>query len=136
MGFLNKESFLFYSISKECFYENQTADELRLMSSPWGSQKLLQGLMSHELTAYLSIFNLFKLINELWSYYQKHVNQIILNCTTLWNLALQRFEAFVRILLIVNLYLNQTLLTFLLCVSQTWMTQLILVISLWEVIFL
>ena len=32
--------------------------------------------MSHELTAYLSIFNRFKL-NELWPYYQKHVNQII-----------------------------------------------------------
>ena len=31
--------------------------------------KLLQGLVSHELTAYLSIFNLFKL-NELWPYYQ------------------------------------------------------------------
>ena len=38
--------------------------------------------MSHELTAYLSIFNQFKL-SELWSYYQKHVNQIILNHTTL-----------------------------------------------------
>ena len=29
------------------------------MSSQWGSQKLLQGLVSHELTAYLSVFNLF-----------------------------------------------------------------------------
>ena len=85
--------------------------------------------------AYLSIFNLFKL-NELWPYYQKHVNQIILNRTTLWSLALRIFEAFVRILLIVNLSLNQTLLTFLLCVRQTWMTQLILAVSLWEVIFL
>ena len=37
---------------------------------------------------------------------------------------------------IVNLSLNQTLLTFLLCVRQIWMTQLILAISLWEVIFL
>ena len=99
------------------------------------SQKLLQGLVSHELTAYLSIFNQFKL-NELWPYYQKHVNQIILNRTTLWSLALRIFEAFVRILLIVNLSLNQILLTFLLCVRQTWMTQLILTISLWEVIFL
>ena len=51
-------------------------------SSQLGSQKLLQGLVSHELTAYLSIFNLFKL-NELWPYYQKHVNQIILNRITL-----------------------------------------------------
>ena len=33
--------------------------------------------MSRVITAYLSIFNLFKL-NELWPYYQKHVNQIIL----------------------------------------------------------
>ena len=32
---------------------------LRQKSSQWGSQKLLQGLMSHELTAYLSVFNLF-----------------------------------------------------------------------------
>ena len=38
--------------------------------------------LSHELTAYLSIFNQFKL-NELLPYYQKFVNQIILNCTTL-----------------------------------------------------
>ena len=44
-------------------------------------QKLLQGLVPHGLTAYLSIFNQFKL-NELWSYYQKHLNQVILNCTT------------------------------------------------------
>ena len=72
-------------------------------------------------------FNLFKL-NELWPYYQKHVNQIILNCTTLENLALQIFETFAQILLIGNLSLNQTLMTFLLCVKQTWMTQLILTI--------
>ena len=39
------------------------------------------------------------------------------------------FEAFVQILLIVSLSLNQTLLTFLLYVRQTWMTQLILAIS-------
>ena len=63
--------------------------------------------MSHELTAYLSIFNLFKL-SELWPYYQKHVNQIILNLTTLWNLALRIFETFVRILLIVNYSLNHS----------------------------
>ena len=69
------------------------------MSSQWGSQKLLQWLVSQELTAYLSIFNQFKL-HEFWRYYQKHVNQTILNRTTLWNLALQIFEAFVRILLI------------------------------------
>ena len=38
--------------------------------------------MSHELTACLSNFYLFKL-NELWPYYQKHVNLIILNHITL-----------------------------------------------------
>ena len=32
---------------------------LRQMSSQWGSQNLLQGLVSLELTAYLSVFNLF-----------------------------------------------------------------------------
>ena len=32
---------------------------LRQMSSQCGSQKLLQGLVSHELTVYLSVFNLF-----------------------------------------------------------------------------
>ena len=91
------------------------------MSSQWESQKLLHGLVSHELTAYLSIFNLFKLNNELWPYYQKHVNQIILNCTTLWSLALQTFKTFVPILLIVTLSLNQTLPTFLLCERPGWL---------------
>ena len=85
--------------------------------------------MSHELTAYLSIFNLFKL-NELWPYYQKRVYKIISNRIILYSLALRIFEAFVRILLIENLSLNQTLLTFLLYMRQTWMTQLILAIFL------
>ena len=35
---------------------------VRQMSSQLGSQKLLQGLISHELTAYLSVFNL--LLNQ------------------------------------------------------------------------
>ena len=56
------------------------------MSSQGGSQKLLQGLVCHELTAYLSIFNLFKL-SELWPYYQRHVNQIILNHITFYFMA-------------------------------------------------
>ena len=55
---------------------------LQHMSSQGGSQKLLQGLVPYELTAYVSVFNLFK-IPELWPNYQKHVNQIILNGTTL-----------------------------------------------------
>ena len=45
-------------------------------------------------------------------------------------LALHIFETFVSILLIVNLSLNQTLLAFLLCVRQTWMTQLVLAVFL------
>ena len=46
------------------------------------------------------------------------------------SLALRIFEAFIHTLLITNLSLNQTLLTFLPCVRQTWTTQLILAISL------
>ena len=53
------------------------------MSSPWGSQKLFQELVvSHELTTYLSVFDIF----ELWPYYQKDVNQITLKLsfTIIW----------------------------------------------------
>ena len=42
----------------------------------------------------------------------------------------QIFKVFIRILLNLNLSLNETLLTFLPYVRQTWMTQLILAISL------
>ena len=38
--------------------------------------------VSHELTAYFSIFNQFEL-NKLWLYYQKHINKIVLNSITL-----------------------------------------------------
>ena len=54
---------------------------LQHMSSQSGSQKLRQGLVSHELTAYLFLTCLN--LNELWPYYRKHVNQIILNRATL-----------------------------------------------------
>ena len=87
-----------------------------------------------KVTTYLSIFNLFKL-KELWPYYEKHVNQIILIFIIL-SLALQIFEAFVQILLIVIFSLNQTLRTFLLYVKSIRMAQLILEISVLEVIFL
>ena len=76
--------------------------------------------MFHELTDYLSIFTLFKLY-ELWPYYQKHENQIVLNRVTLSNLSLQIFVAFVQIF-IANLSLNQTLLAFLLYMRQTLIT--------------
>ena len=52
------------------------------------------------------------------------------------SLTLQIFEAFVQILLIVNLSLNQILLAFWLYVRQTWMTHLILAISLWGLFFI
>ena len=45
-------------------------------------------------------------------------------------LTLQLFEVFAQILLNLNLPLNETFLTFLLSVRQTWITQLILAISL------
>ena len=51
------------------------------------------------------------------------------------NIDLPMFEAFIQSLLIVSLSLDQTFLTFLLYVRQTWMTQLILVISQLGVIF-
>ena len=46
--------------------------------------------------------------NELWPYYQKHVNQITLSCAILKTLALRIFQTFVQIFLIANLSLNQT----------------------------
>ena len=62
------------------------------ISSKRGSQKLFQGFSSHKFIAYLSISNLFWL-SELWSYYQKDVNQITLNYATFQSLAFQIFEA-------------------------------------------
>ena len=55
---------------------------LRQMGSQWGSQKLLQGLVSHELTAYLSDLDFF-LNSRKWLYYRKYINQTTLNHTTL-----------------------------------------------------
>ena len=64
--------------------------------------------VSHQLTVYLSIFNLYistqLRVKTLWPFYQKYINQLILNRTTLYSLALWIFEAFVQILLIVNLF--------------------------------
>ena len=88
------------------------------MSSQWGSQKLLQRLVSHELTAFTSFFNLFQL-NDLWSYYQKHVakpdnfeshSSLKLSFTNIWGLLSNFVDS-----KFVNISLNQTLLTFLLC---------------------
>ena len=77
------------------------------MGSKWGLQKLLRGLVSHELKTYLSVFDLL-LTNEM-VILSKDVNQTALRK----QITLQIFEVFVQILLNVNLSLNQTLLTFL-----------------------
>ena len=55
------------------------------------------------------------------------------SCICFGTCPLRIFEPFIQIFLTVNLSLNQTLLTFLLYVRQTWMTQSILTISLWGV---
>ena len=80
------------------------------------SNKLLQGLVSHKLTAYLSVFNL---ILTQWNMailskgckpenFNPH-NSLKLSFTNIWGLALQIFEAFVPALLNVNLSLDQIL---------------------------
>ena len=43
---------------------------IRQMSSQWGLQKLLQGLIIHEITAYLLIFNQFKLNEWIMAIYK------------------------------------------------------------------
>ena len=96
--------------------------------------------LSHKFKVYLSAFLILTYfwLNEMviLSKGQKDINRITMNHTPLSNLALPIFKALVRILLNVNLLLNQTFRTFLLYVRKTWMTQLILTISLWGVIFL
>ena len=104
---------------------------LQQMSSQWGSQKLLQRLVSYELAVHLSVFNLFFM--AMFSEGCKPGN---FESNNSLKLSFTIFEAFVRILLNVNLSLNQTLLTFLLYVRLTWTAQLILAISVWGVIFL
>ena len=87
-----------------------------LLKKPFENQKFFSHKLPKKVTTYFSIFNLFRL-KELWPYYKKHVNQIILICIIL-SLALQIYEAIVQILLIVIFSLNQTLLIFLLYVKQ------------------
>ena len=104
---------------------------LQQMSSHWGSQKWLQGLVSHELSAWLSVFNIFLTwwIMTILSKgckpdnFESH-NSLKLSFTNIQNI------------LNVIISLNQTLLKFLLYVKQTWMTHFILDISLRGVIFL
>ena len=108
---------------------------LQQLSSHWGSQKLIQGLVSHGLTAYLSVFNLF-LIQWIMVILSKGSKPDNFEPHNSLKLSFANVRGLVPILLNVNLPLNQTLLTFLLYVRQTCMTQLILAISLWRLIFL
>lgn len=64
-----------------------------------------------------------------WPYFQKYINQITLNHKNLQSLALPISELFILITLVVKLSLIQALLISLLYITQTWMTQLILSIS-------
>ena len=99
------------------------------MSSQWGSKRLLQGLVSHHFTAYLSIFNPFwnqwitVILSKEWNPHNFEPHNSL-------NLSFTNIRGLFSFLLNINLSLNQTSLTFLLYVRQTWMTQLILAIYL------
>ena len=67
---------------------------------------------------FLTYFNSMKIMAVI----RKDENKITLNHITFANLALQKLEALLRILLIVNLFLNRTLGTFLLYV-RLWFSQ-------------
>ena len=93
-------------------------------SSQWGSQKLCQGLVLHELKAYLSLFDLFltQLIMAILSKrckpdkFESH-NSLKLSLTNILGLCSNFVECI-------------SFLTFWLYVRITWITQLILAISL------
>ena len=87
------------------------------MSFQWGSQKLFQGLVSHEHTAYLSVFNLF-LIQWIMTILSERCkpdnsephNSLKLSFTNIWWLR----SNFVKC----ESFLESTLLTFLLYARQ------------------
>ena len=99
------------------------------MSSKWGSQKSLQGLVLHELIAYLPLFDLF-LTQWIMAILSKRCKPDNFESHNSLKLSLTN---------IVGLHLNfvecESFLTFWLYVRTTWITQLILAISLWGVIF-
>ena len=100
--------------------------------SQQGSQKLRQGLVSHEHTAYFSDLFLTHWIMAILSKGCKTDNFESYNFLKLTFTNIRGLRFFLN----VNLSLNQTLLMLLLYVRQTWMTELILIISLWGVTFL
>ena len=105
------------------------------MSSQWGSQKLLQGLVSHELAAYLSVFNLF-LTEWIMAILSKQCKPDSFEPHNFLKLSFRNFLGLHSNFVECESFLESNLLTFLLYARQTWMTQLILAISLWWVIFL
>ena len=99
------------------------------MSSQWESQKLLQGLVSHEVTAYLFVFDVF-LTQWIMAILPKECKPDNFELHDPLKLGFANIWILCSHLLSVNLFLSQTLVTFLLYGRQTWMTQLILAISL------
>ena len=87
------------------------------MSSQWDSKKLLQRLVSHELTAYLSVFNLL-LTQWIMVILSKGYKPDNFEPQNSLKLSFTNFEVFALILLNMNLSLNQILLRFLLYVRQ------------------
>ena len=107
---------------------------LQQMSSQWESETLLQGLVSHELTVYISVFNLFltqwimAILSKGWQpdnfephYSLKH------SFTNIWDL----WSNFVEC---ESFFESNS--PDILVLWETWITQLILAISLWGVIFI
>ena len=96
----------------------------------WGSQKFKDRCLTN-LQFTFPIFTTFFWLNEQVilskapesSNFESH-NSLKLSFSNIC-------EVFVRILSDLNLSLNQTLLTFMLCVRQTWMAQVIVVTSWW-----
>ena len=108
---------------------------LQQISPQWGSQKILQGLVFHEFTAYLSVFDLFltQRIKVILSKRCKKDNFESHNCLKLSFINIRGLcSNFVEC----ESLLQLNSLEFLLYVKQTWMNQLILEISLWGIIFL
>ena len=85
--------------------------------------------MSHELTAYLSVLDLF-LTQRIMVILSKGRKPDSFESYNSLKLSFTSIGAFVRILLNVNLSFNQTLLTFFFYVRQIWMSELIVGISL------
>ena len=75
---------------------------LQQMSSQWGLQKSLGGLVSHEHTAYIAVFELF--LTQWIMVVSKVCKSYSLNYLILRNVALLIFEVLIQIVLNVNLF--------------------------------